>query len=139
MIRRILIKNKLEEIEKVATFIEGIGAELHLSGSLVASINLAIEEAIVNVIMYAYPKTEVNDISLTVECKNDELMFILTDKGVPFDPTEAEEVDISKSLDQRPVGGLGIFLVRKIMGEVSYQRINDKNQLTMTKKIKTED
>ncbi|MEG2178346.1 MAG: ATP-binding protein, partial [Bacteroidales bacterium] len=68
--------------------------------------------------------------------KDNELIFVLTDKGAAFDPTQMPEADISLTLEERPIGGLGIFLVRKIMGEVTYQRIDDKNQLEMRKKLK---
>ena len=135
MKKSIVISNKLEEIDKVAAFIEEIGEELSIAAPVVASINLAIEEAIVNVISYAYPKTEENKINLSAEVKNGELIFVLTDKGVAFDPTQAAEADITKSAEERPIGGLGIFLIRKIMGEVSYQRINNENQLKMKKKL----
>jgi serine/threonine-protein kinase RsbW len=135
MKKSIDICNKLEEIDKIAAFIDEIGAELNLDASTINNINLAIEEAVVNVIMYAYPKTDENVISLSVEVMKDELIFILTDKGVAFDPTQAIEADITKSVEDRPIGGLGIFLIRKIMGEVTYQRINGENQLKMKKKI----
>lgn len=135
MTKEIVISNKMEEIDNVAAFIEEIGDELSLSPSVVMSINLAIEEAIANVIMYAYPKGEDNKITLTAEHKNGELVFVLTDSGVAFDPTKVAEADITKSAEERPIGGLGIFLIRKIMGEVSYKRINGENKLEMKKKL----
>ena len=109
---------------------------MHLSIALVTSINLALEEAIANVIMYAYPKDEDNKpILLTAEYKNGELDFILSDKGTPFDPTKVPEADVTLPVEDRPIGGLGIFLIRKIMGEVTYQRIDGENKLKMTKKL----
>src|SRR5574344_2245491 len=135
MTKEIVISNKMEEIDNVAAFIEEIGDELSLSPSVVMSINLAIEEAIANVIMYAYPKGEDNKITLTAEHKNGELVFVLTDSGVAFDRTKVDEADITKSAEERPIGGLGIFLIRKIMGEVSYKRINGENKLEMKKKL----
>ena len=136
MIKKIEIVNKMDEMDKIADFVEQIGEELHLSIALVTSINLALEEAIANVIMYAYPKDEDNKpILLTAEYKNGELDFILSDKGTPFDPTKVPEADVTLPVEDRPIGGLGIFLIRKIMGEVTYQRIDGENKLKMTKKL----
>lgn len=135
MNRSIEIANQIDEIGRTTAFIEELGEELNLSPSLIMHINLAIEEAIVNIILYAYPKGSTNTITLSASCTNVELTFVLTDKGVAFDPTQIPEADISLPVEERPVGGLGIFLVRKIMGEVTYQRINDENRLEMKKKI----
>ena len=65
----------------------------------------------------------------------DALEFTLTDSGKPFDPTAAPEADTSLGVQERPIGGLGIFLVRKIMDTVAYRRTNGKNILTMIKHI----
>lgn len=135
MKKDIEIINQVSEIERVAAFIEELGEELNLSPSMVMNINLAIEEAIVNSILYAYPKESRNTISLAAECSGNELIFVLTDEGTAFDPTQVPEVDTSLAVEDRPIGGLGIFLVRKIMGEVTYQRIDDKNRLEMRKKL----
>lgn len=135
MKKDIEIINQISEIERVAAFIEELGEELNLSPSMVMNINLAIEEAIVNSILYAYSKESMNTISLSAECSGNELIFVLTDEGTAFDPTQVPEVDTSLAVEDRPIGGLGIFLVRKIMGEVTYQRIDDKNRLEMRKKL----
>ena len=62
-------------------------------------------------------------------------MLILTDTGKEFDPTVVPEADITLSAEERPIGGLGIFLIRQIMNEVRYDRINGKNILTLEKKL----
>lgn len=136
MKKSIEIINQIDEIERVSAFIEELGEELNLSLSLVMKINLAIEEAITNIIQYAYPKGSANTINLSTEYKDNELIFILTDRGEAFDPTQVSEVDTSLTAEERSIGGLGIFLVRKIMGEVTYQRIDDENRLEMRKKLK---
>lgn len=135
MNKNIEIINQLSEIERVSAFIEELGEELNLSSPMIMNINLAIEEAIANIILYAYPKERMNTISLSAECRDNELIFVLTDEGTAFDPTQAPQVNTSLPVEDRPIGGLGIFLVRKIMGEVTYQRIDDKNRLEMRKKL----
>ena len=82
---------------------------------------------------YAYPGKSGQ---VLVECdKSDKLVFTITDSGVPFDPTQQEDPDMTQSAEERPIGGLGIFLVRQIMDDIRYERKDDKNILTLTKKL----
>ena len=91
----------------------------------------------VNCVQYAYAKGETGEISLSIQWDNEkhELTFELRDKGVPFDPTAAPDPDTTLSAEERPIGGLGILLVRKLMDTVSYSRQSGQNVLTMRKKI----
>lgn len=135
MEKEIRISNDLNEIGVLATFIEELGEELSLSAETTMNINLALEEAIANIIMYAYPPEEQHSILLRVTATEKQLIFLLTDRGASFDPTQVDEVDITLPIEERPVGGLGIFLIRSIMNEISYQRIDNENQLIMKKDI----
>lgn len=135
MEREIKISNDLNEITVLASFIEELGEELSLPFETTMNINLALEEAVVNIIMYAYPVQEQHTILLRVTYTEKQLVFLLTDKGTSFDPTQADEVDVTLSLEERPIGGLGIFLIRSIMNEISYQRIDNENHLIMKKDI----
>ena len=135
MEKEIRISNQLNEIAGLAIFIEELGEELSISAETTMNINLALEEAIANIIMYAYPPQEQHDIILKVTVTENQLIFLLTDNGLSFDPTQVEEVDISLSIEERPIGGLGIFLIRSIMNEVSYQRLDGENHLIMKKDI----
>ena len=130
MEKEIRISNNLNEIVVLASFIEELGEELSLP-----NINLALEEAVANIIMYAYPPKEQHIILLKVTSTEKQLIFLLTDKGASFDPTQVEEVDITLPIEERPIGGLGIFLIRSIMNEISYQRIDNENRLIMKKDI----
>ncbi len=131
------IKNTLEESTKLETFVEELADTYHLSPTLCNSLNLALEEALVNVIQYAYPEGTVGDISLTAHASTDKktLSFELRDKGVAFNPLEVSVPDLTLSVEERPIGGLGIFLVKQLMDSVTYQRIGDENVLTMSKGI----
>ena len=135
MEKEIRISNNLNEIATLANFIETIGEELSLSAEMIMNINLALEEAIANIIMYAYPSQEEHEILLKMSSNEHQLVFLLTDKGVSFDPTQVEDVDLTLSIEDRPIGGLGIFLIRSIMNEVTYQRLDDENRLIMKKDI----
>lgn len=135
--RKLVMMNNIEDSSKLYPFIEKIGIELNIVDSLVKSINLAIEEAVVNSIMYAYPQDEKGTVELTAEWDDERktLKFKLLDSGVAFDPLAMPDADISLGVDDRPIGGLGIFLVKQIMDSVDYQRIDGKNVLTMVKTL----
>jgi sigma-B regulation protein RsbU (phosphoserine phosphatase) len=121
------MRNDIQQIPTLAEWIEGLGipAELNMP------INLALEEAVTNVMLYAYPGQHG---SVLVEFAP-PMTFTITDSGIPFDPTQKEEADISLSVEEREIGGLGIHLVRQIMDEVRYERKDDKNVLTLIKTI----
>ena len=133
MRKEICIKNKVSELEKVAQFIEEIGEELGLSMELQMNLNLVMEEMVTNVIFYAYPQDEEADIELLAKSDGKELTFVLSDQGKEFDPTAKEDNDLSVNPAERELGGMGIFIVKNIMNKVTYQRLEGKNLLTMTK------
>jgi anti-sigma regulatory factor (Ser/Thr protein kinase) len=135
MEHRIALRNNIEEINRLHTFIEEVGEMVALPMKTVMNLNLVLEEAVTNVILYAYPKEEHEYIHLTAKEQEGKLIFILTDSGKAFDPTQAPDADITLSADDRQIGGLGIFLIRKIMNEVKYERIEGKNVLTLEKEL----
>ena len=135
MRKEICIKNKVSELEKVAQFIEEIGEELGLSMELQMNLNLVMEEMVTNVIFYAYPQDEEADIELLAKSDGKELTFVLSDQGKEFDPTAKEDADLDVNPAERELGGMGIFIVKNIMNKVTYQRLEGKNLLTMTKGI----
>ena len=131
----ITFKNDIEEISRLAGFIDEVAEKFSLPMDLVFSLNLVLEEAVTNVIMYAYPKEEHEFIYLSADIKDGSLVFVLTDSGKEFDPTLIPDADITLSAEDRQIGGLGIFLIRQIMNEVKYERIDNKNVLTLEKKL----
>ena len=135
MRKEICIKNQVSELEKVAQFIEEISEELGLSMELQMNLNLVMEEMVSNVIFYAYPEGTEADIELLAKSDGKELTFVLSDQGREFDPTAQEENDLSVNPAERELGGMGIFIVKNIMNKVTYQRLEGKNLLTMTKGI----
>ena len=133
MKKEIRIKNQVSELEKVALFIEEIGEELGLSMELQMNLNLVMEEMVSNVIFYAYPQGTEADIELMAKSDGKKLTFVISDQGREFDPTTKGDTDLSVNPAERDLGGMGIFIVKNIMNEVSYQRLDGKNLLTMTK------
>ncbi len=134
MEHRLVLKNNIEEVRKLADFVRKIAAELKLPFTLETNINMALEEAVSNVILYAYPDGETQEIVVEAETVGDKLILKVIDSGIAFDPTQYAEADITLPADERPIGGLGIFLIRQVMDKVEYERVNETNVLTLTKK-----
>ena len=135
MKKEICIKNRLDDLAKVNQFIEEIGDELGLDMELLMNLNLVMEEMVTNVIFYAYPEGEDAEIELLAKSDGKELTFVLSDQGKEFDPTAKEDANPDINPADREIGGMGIFIVKNIMNKVTYQRLEGRNLLTMTKGI----
>ena len=135
MKKEIKLKNQVGELERVAVFIEEICEELGLGMELQMNLNLVMEEMVSNVIFYAYPEGTDAEIGLMAEYDGKELTFVLSDRGREFDPTLKEDADIDVNPIDREIGGMGIWIVKNIMNQVTYQRLEGKNLLTMKKEI----
>ena len=121
MQKTLRIKNDIHELSMMNQFLEEAGEELGLSTAFMMSLNLVMEEAVSNIIFYAY-KGDVEDaVDISLVREGGELIVTLIDHGIAFDPTLRKDPDITLSAEDRPIGGLGIFLIKKIMDEVSYQ------------------
>ena len=128
------LDNEVAQISRLPEFVEKAVKESKLDASLTDTINLALEEAVTNVILYAYPEGSPGKVNIDVAVTDKALYFTISDNGKPFDPTARQEVDIEADVEDRPIGGLGIHLVRNIMDEVRYERRGDKNVLILIKK-----
>jgi len=136
MQKTLIIRNDIGELATINRFVEKTGEELGLSTAFIMSLNLVMEEAVSNIIFYAYEdRKEGEDIYISLKREDKILTVSLTDTGKRFDPTMKEDPDISLSAEERPIGGLGIYLMKQIMDEVNYQRKDNQNILIMKKKI----
>ena len=127
----LVMRNDIQQIPTLAEWIDS----LNLPEAINMSINLALEEIVSNVMLYAYPDTQSGRVLVEAEKFADRIVFTISDSGVAFDPTEQPEPDLSLSVEERPIGGLGIHLVRQIMDEIQYERRQNKNQLTLVKRL----
>ena len=134
--RQIVLPNDVEQVPLLSEFVEGVCEEVGLSMSDIMSMNLAIEEAVVNVMSYAYPKGTEGKVCIDAKANNEWLKFIITDWGKPFDPTIKDDIDITLPAEERLIGGLGIHIVKQTMDIINYERIESKNVLTLIKKTK---
>ena len=106
---------------------------IHMENVLAHKIKLAVEEAVTNCIEYAYPSDTVGNVTVTIEADDSRIRFIITDSGSEFDPTRVSKADTTLSVNERPIGGLGVFLVRNLMDSINYERTDGKNILRMEK------
>ena len=133
--RSITLPNDINDVPRLADFVDEVCEALELDMSLSMSLNLAIEEAVVNVMEYAYPTDTKGEVHLDVKTEDNCLIFVISDSGIPFDPTVQHEVDTTLTAEDRPIGGLGIHLVRQIMDSINYVRKDGKNILTLRKSL----
>jgi|WetSurMetagenome_2_1015567.scaffolds.fasta_scaffold33984_2 serine/threonine-protein kinase RsbW len=138
MEEKIVIINNVEELPVLAEKIEEIGDKWNWPVHFTMNINLALEEAVSNIIFYAFDDKENHNIDVSVKMVNAKVTIEIEDEGIFFDPTSRKEPDITLPVQERPIGGLGIFLILKIMDTVRYKREKNKNILTLIKKVSNE-
>ena len=126
-----------ENLNDVLMFIDNELEKLDCSMKIQMQIDLSIEEIFINIASYAY-YPETGNVFINFESENDgsTVLISFTDNGVPYDPLEKDDPDITLTSEERQVGGLGIFLVKKNMDEVNYKYENGNNILTLKKKIR---
>ena len=130
------LKNDVHEVARFSSFMKSVTEKLDIQKSLGHQLRLAIEEAVVNVINYAYPTGTEGNVTIKIASDGNTLHCQIIDAGKPFDPTTKEKTDITLSAEERQVGGLGILLVRELMDSINYERIEGQNILTLMKNIK---
>ncbi len=125
-----------ENIETVTNFVNEQLEALDCPMRAQIQIDIAIDELFGNIAHYAY-NPEVGNATVRVEVNQDPLAVIITfiDKGVPYDPLSSADPDVTLSAEQRQIGGLGIYMVKKSMDEISYEYKNGQNILTIKKRI----
>ncbi len=134
-IKHFVVENRIEEISSLADRLEDLANEWELSPGLAMNINLVLEEALSNIIFYAFKDNKKHEIDISVSMHNKNITLKIEDSGIPFNPLEQQTPDITLPAEERPVGGLGIFLISQIMDEMNYARKGDQNVLTLKKSI----
>lgn len=127
--------NDIKQLTLVEPFLDQLAEEYQLDHSLRFQLDLVLDEALTNVASYAYPGLTNQPIHLTADVVVGQLVLTITDHGIPFDPTLRPDVDIDLPIEERPIGGLGIFLIRQYMDEYSYERIGETNVQTLKKTL----
>lgn len=132
-IKHFVIENQIGELSSLAGKIDELAEDWELPQALAMNINLVIEEAVSNIIFYAFNDDDKHEIKISISLENNRLNIKITDDGIPFNPLLQQQPDVTLSAEKREVGGLGIFLIAQIMDEVNYERNENKNILTLKK------
>lgn len=122
---------EIDELKRLYEAVESLGEQEEWPPGLIFQVNLALEELGINIMNYGETAEEILVILASDE---DTITINISDEGKPFNPlTEGPEPDITQELDERPIGGLGVYLVRTLMDELHYRREGDRNHLTLVK------
>ena len=135
MRKNIVLPNDTQEVPRLNAFVEEACQSVGFAPDVTMQITVAVEEAVVNVMKYAYPPEQHGDVTIEAASNDVHLKFTIIDSGKPFDPTVQAEVDTTLSADERNIGGLGIHIIRQNMDSINYERMGSLNVLTLSKKI----
>ena len=127
----ITVNPTMETVSQIAAFVEEEMEKLEISPKISMKLMIAVDEIYSNIIRYS----GASEATIKIEKTEKELYFWFIDNGKPYNPLDAEEPDITKSSEDRKIGGLGIFMVRKMLNNVEYKYIDGKNILKLTKVI----
>ena len=135
MRKSIVLSNDTQEVPRLNIFVEEVCQTVGFDENTTTNIKVAIEEAVVNVMKYAYPTGQRGDVTIEAASDDVRLKFTIIDTGKPFDPTVQSVADISLSAKEREIGGQGIHIMRQNMDSINYERMDNLNVLTLRKKI----
>lgn len=127
------LQSELRELDKVRKFLKKNLGGLDLSEEDIYKIELSLVEMCTNIMRYAYPR-EKGEIVIKAWYEKGDFSLEIRDNGVPFDPRQIKRPTLEEMINRDQMGGLGIFLARKLMDRFSYRREDDQNILTMSKK-----
>ena len=131
--KELIIDAKTENLGKVLEFVDAELSKSECTAKVKTHIAIAVEEVFINISNYAY-RPEIGGVIIRITVSED-VSIEFEDKGVPYNPLEKEDPDISVDIDEREIGGLGIFMVKKIMDAVEYRNVDNKNILIIRKTL----
>ena len=131
----VVVANDISEINRLHTNVSQFCREQGLSSEIEGDLCLALEEVLVNVIRYGHPEGGRHEIQVLLSLERDCVVATVDDDGVPFNPLEVPEPDLSGPIETRPIGGLGIHIVRNITDGLEYRRSEGRNHLVIRKQV----
>ena len=135
-LQSIMLPNNTQEVPRLNAFVKEVCQNVGFDDRVTMEVRIAVEEAVVNVMRYAYPQGKHGEVKIEAAHNDQRLKFTIIDSGKPFDPTIQSEVDTTLPAKKRNLGGLGIHIIRQNMDSMNYERIDTLNVLTLRKKIK---
>jgi anti-sigma regulatory factor (Ser/Thr protein kinase) len=131
------LTNDLAAMAGLADAVEGFAVEHRLPAETANALGVSVDEAVSNAIKHGYPGDVRGEIAVRLRRRSGSVVVEIEDDGMPFDPLQAPPPDLTLSLDERPIGGLGIHLMRNLMDEMSYARRDGRNVLKLVKNVAT--
>ena len=125
------LANRADEVPRLVTKVESFGASAGLSDALLFRVMLALDEVVTNIVRHAFDDGDVHEIAITITVDAGVVTVVVADGGRPFDPHTVPPADVHAPLEHRPIGGLGVHLVRSLAQDMAYQRTDDRNVLTL--------
>jgi anti-sigma regulatory factor (Ser/Thr protein kinase) len=131
----IALRNELAELGRVNHLVEGFAQQHQLPPQLVLDCTLALDEVLTNIISYGFRDSEAHEIIVRISVDDGAISLTVEDDGVAFDPLAVPPPDLNAAATERPIGGLGMHLVRTLMPHLEYRRQDERNLLTMRRRI----
>ena len=131
----IALRNELHELVRLAGLVERFGADHHLSDDVVMNVNLVLDELVSNVIKYGQASDGEDAIGVSLALHGNVLTIDIADDGIAFNPLDAKPPDLDLPITERPVGGLGIHIVKALTETIDYRRDHERNHLRMTMRV----
>ena len=122
-------------VREVNAAFAAFAQDVDLPEAVRRSFNVALDELLANVLSHGQAERAASSVTVEVELDEESVTVVLTDDGTPFDPFARDAPDTTLSVEERPIGGLGIHLVGKLMDKVSYQRRDDRNVVVLVKQL----
>ena len=127
------LKSKLSELNTLCRHLEECGNMMDLPQGCLSELNLGLDELFTNIVSYSFEDETEHQIRFTLAKSKETLVVEVEDDGMPFNPLEVAVPEVSRDLDSIDIGGLGIHLMKKMMDDIDYQRIEGKNKLILKK------
>ena len=129
------LKNDLSELVRIAEAIEEHGEAHGWPAKWILNLNISLDELITNIVSYGYRDSGEHEIHVTVADRSGSLVTVVEDDGIAFDPfTSAPEPDLDAGVGGRRMGGLGGYFVKTLMDEATYERLDNRNRITLTQR-----
>ena len=133
--KTVQITNQRDQVDTVRKFFDDYSKENKLTEKTVHDIQMALDELLTNIVNYGYEDSDEHKIDVRFGSNDDAVRVEIIDDSKPYNILEQENPDISLSVEDKPIGGLGIFLIKKLMSNVDYYTKEGKNHLVMTKEL----
>ncbi|MCS5646493.1 MAG: ATP-binding protein [Candidatus Marinimicrobia bacterium] len=133
--KTVRITNQRDQVDTVRKFFDDYSKENKLTEKTVHDIQMALDELLTNIVNYGYEDSDEHKIDVRFGINDDAVRVEIIDDSKPYNILEQENPDISLSVEDKPIGGLGIFLIKKLMSNVDYYTKEGKNHLVMTKEL----